>query len=170
MADIKLSTVIEVARAKRHTLPYILKAGPELVGVHAIAGRGNHRVFTPDQAYRLAVVAVLMDQGHEFLEARQVLTFAERKAKQTDNYFTTLARSGRTDPHFPDQPGQDLYLWLADHRYVAVHRLPEDSSSGQLQWYPLPPSSGVVTIDPPLAMLRVNLTRLRDAFLRHAMA
>jgi hypothetical protein len=194
VALIKVSTLTAFAGVGRHTVPYVLKAVPALLGGTRSAGRGAYRVFSPGDAYRIATVAILVDHGFNLHEGQVIAAFCEVREKLMDRAY---AERGPNASQLAGARGYpptgDLNLWVADRGYVAVHRRPELVPHVDLGWFGLDPvarekpdspldakaakaiaykilTGPRVFVESPIVVMRLNLSRLRQAFARHAEA
>jgi hypothetical protein len=87
--------------------------------------------------------------------------------RQMDEHAATVARAaarGNRVDTFGDDPAQDAMLWVADLRWLAVHRRADEPAPGETVWYPLSPAgqSTAAPIAPPLSVVRLSLSRIRS--------
>lgn len=168
MSEIKLSTIAQVGQIEPHTLPYLLKMATDLTAGQGHVGRGNHRVFTPEQAWRIVVVALVMDWGFTLPQAGKILKFSEARMNQVDYYIQMLKKTGKKDPSFPGDPSADFRLWILDRRYLCADRIKEPLEHEKLQWMDLATITMSHSVPKPVSVLSLNLSLIQTRLLEQA--
>jgi hypothetical protein len=138
---------------------YVLEQGVLPVGVDESPGRGEHRDLTPVQAFWLAIVLVLKQNGVKVPVAGRVADFAKRGVKG-------VARSANWEYSFDPFAGKfdtDNGWWVevGDLKYIRLVTTANPSVDGpfEFDWIKLSDNSAATDAD-PIVTVRLDLTRL----------
>lgn len=113
--DLKLNDIVQRGRLKLSTVQYSLKHPELLPGLPESGAKGRHRVFSVQQAMRLATCTHLVMAGVPLATAGQVVLECERSAR-------SLQRTDRKKPLSYCEPlGRDpWFLRVFDSQYFQV--------------------------------------------------
>ena len=140
---------------------YCLKHPQHLTGMPRAGSQGHHRVFSPEQALRLAVFSHVFARGHSMQEAAFVVACCR---KQLLKIKERVKHGGRRRP---GDKNEDQMLWIVDEKFVGVDRRGLDRQFEAIEWQDIQ-TQRPATDWPraPWVVLALNLTGLYGAYER----
>ncbi|REJ97680.1 MAG: hypothetical protein DWQ35_01390 [Planctomycetota bacterium] len=138
---------------------YVLEQGILPKGVAESPGRGEHRDLTPAQAFWLAIVLVLKENGVKTPMAGKLADHAARAipgiAANASWEWHYNPFQGRIDTEF------EWYLDIGDSKYVRIATTANPSVDGvfEFEWSKIGRFGTVREVD-PLVVIRLDIARL----------
>ncbi|KKN17462.1 hypothetical protein LCGC14_0965700 [marine sediment metagenome] len=155
----KLRDVVERGLLHYDTAAYCLKHPQYLTGMPRAGSQGHHRVFSPEQAFTLAVFTHVFTRGHSMQEAAFVIAYCRKQLRKTDEHSKRDGRCHREDMN------EDRMLWIVDEKFVGVDRRALDMQFEAIEWQDIQTQRPAADWPrEPWVVLALNLTGFYRAY------
>jgi|GEM_PF-2422232 len=158
-AAIQLGTICKRLGVSQRDARYVLERKFVPEGIEESPQSGNHRQFGPGQAFWLAMVLKLKQNGIPVPLAAAIATYGEQVLRGvTQNLgwdWRFFPRGGRFDTE------QQYYLDIGDRKYVRLVTDANPSKGGKLEYFPWQNVNDTKKTRPdltPYVLIRLDLT------------